>query len=84
MNIELTPEKVREIGQILGKAYLSWLTPEERVIGLKPEERLVGLSRTEIEEFWISLTIFKPIFNLQIRNTRKFSDISRYDNQIKC
>ena len=47
MNFELTPEQVREIGKIWGKAYLSTLSPEERFIGLKPEERLMGLKPEE-------------------------------------
>ena len=47
MNIELTPEKVREVGKIWGKTYLSWLSPEERLMGLKPEEQLMGLKPEE-------------------------------------
>ncbi|EDN70616.1 hypothetical protein BGP_3981 [Beggiatoa sp. PS] len=47
MNFELTPEQVREIGQIWGKTYLSTLSPEERLIGLKPEERFIGLKPEE-------------------------------------
>jgi hypothetical protein len=47
MTSELTPEQVSEIGKIWGKAYLSSLKPEERLIGLKPEERLIGLKPEE-------------------------------------
>ncbi len=47
MTPEMTPERVREVGKIWGKAYLSGLTPEERFIGLKPEERFIGLKPEE-------------------------------------
>ena len=51
MNLDLTPERVREVGRIWGKDYLSTLSPEERLMGLKPEERLAGLSVEEIEAY---------------------------------
>jgi hypothetical protein len=50
MNLDLTPEQVREIGKIWGDTYLSTLSPEERLAGLKPKERLAGLPLSEIEQ----------------------------------
>ncbi|MDM8567763.1 hypothetical protein QUF74_19215 [Candidatus Halobeggiatoa sp. HSG11] len=59
MDYKLTPEQIKEVGKIWGKAHLSrmsleerlkGLKPEERLMGLKPEERLAGLSISEVEE----------------------------------
>ena len=38
MEIEITPEQVQKAGQLLGKSYLSYLSPEERLAGIKPSE----------------------------------------------
>ena len=70
MNQELTPEQVRQIGQIWGKAYLSTVPLSERLAGAnpadvithlkpKPGERLAGLSPDEIEELEFHLKNFK-------------------------
>ena len=70
VNQELTPEQVRQIGQILGKAYLSTVPLSERLAGAnpadvithlkpKPGERLAGLSPDEIEELEFHLKNFK-------------------------
>ncbi|MDM8557010.1 hypothetical protein QUF75_19975 [Desulfococcaceae bacterium HSG7] len=48
---ELTPERVMEMGKMLGDAYLALLSPEERLAGLKLEDRLAGLSIKEIREY---------------------------------
>jgi len=40
MKQELTPEHIIEMGKMWGDAYLSTLSPEERLKGLKPEECL--------------------------------------------
>jgi hypothetical protein len=47
MEQELTPERVMEIGKMWGDTYLSLLSPEERLAGLKLEERLAGLKLEE-------------------------------------
>jgi hypothetical protein len=46
-DIELTPEKVMEMGKFWGKSYLSLLKPEELLAGLDAKERLAGLDAKE-------------------------------------
>ncbi len=53
MNQELTPEQVREIGQIWGKAYLSTVPLKERLAGANPAEvisylKLAGANPAEV------------------------------------
>lgn len=68
MTYELTPEQVREVGQIWGKAYIETIPIEERLAGipiekrladLKLPERLAGLTRPELEELEEVLKKFK-------------------------
>ena len=47
MEEAITPEKIMEIGERWRQAYISSLTVEERLLGLKPEERLLGLKPEE-------------------------------------
>ena len=47
MGVELTVEKVVEMGKFWGQSYLSSLNPEERLAGLGAEERLAGLGAEE-------------------------------------
>jgi len=63
MNIELTPKQVREMGKMWGNTYLSCLSPEERLAGVKPsevmgyfkpEERFAGVKPSEV------MSYFKP------------------------
>jgi hypothetical protein len=60
MSVELTPERVIEMGKkwedlflagISVEKRLAGLKPEERLAGLKPEERLAGLKPEEIERY---------------------------------
>jgi hypothetical protein len=83
MNQELTPEQVRKIGQIWGKAYLSTIPPEERFIGLKPEERFIGLKPEERfiglkpEERFIGLKPPERLVGLSL------SELEELEEQIK-
>ena len=54
MNKELTPEQVREVGKIWGKAHLSCLSSEERLAGIPTGERLAGINPSDVMNY------FKP------------------------
>jgi hypothetical protein len=52
MAVELTSEEITEIGKMWGEVFLSSLSVEERLAGLKPEERwLAGLKPEEVERY---------------------------------
>ena len=48
MSVELTPQRVIEMGKKWEELFLKGISVEERLAGLKPEERLSGLKPEEV------------------------------------
>ncbi len=60
MAVTLSPEEITEMGKFWGPHFLSQLSVEERVAGLKPEEVLRNYTVKDIERYLRTLKEHAP------------------------
>ncbi len=83
MDIELTPEKVEEMGRIFGDHLLSTLPPEEVLSRFEPKERVKGLTPEKVLSMYEPKERLKGLTPEEIFSMFKPEEIQKYLDQLK-